>query len=61
MRIKKLENRRKPKWTTSDLQARIKERSRARKIASWTKLEEHELKARKIRNEVSKELSARDW
>ena len=56
MTIKKLNSRGKPKWMTKALEARIKERSRARQKASWTKLQEDEHNARRIRNEVSKEV-----
>ena len=56
MTIKRLKKGGKPKWMTTILEARIKERRMARQKASWSKLEVDEQKARKIRNEVAKEV-----
>ena len=55
MKLKKLKYRGKPNWMTQNLSDRLKERSRARKKASWSKLKD-EQEARKIQKEVSKEV-----
>ena len=56
MRIKKMSYRGKPRWMTPNLVKRTKERLTSRKKANRTKDWEDEKEARRIRNEVNKEV-----
>ena len=56
MIVKKAKYRGRPKWVTQDLLSKIKERAQSRQKANKSKSEEDEKQARKIRNQVAKEV-----
>ena len=56
MRVKKRNNRGRPQWLTPALLGRMKERLQSRNKAKRTKTVEDETGARRIRNQVSKEV-----
>ena len=58
MRVKKSKTRGRPRWMTPALQARMKERLKVRNKAKRTKTVEDEKEARRIRNQVSKEVKS---
>ena len=56
MRKKRLENRGKPKWLSEQLEHKMRNRAKLRKKAKATKHMEDEMTARRVRNEVSREV-----
>ena len=56
MIIKKAKYRGRPKWLTKNLLSRMKERVLSRQKANASKKAEDEIHARKVRNEVAKEI-----
>ena len=54
MKKKKLENQRKPRWLSKELEEKINERARTRKKAKATRSMGDELEARRVRNDVTK-------
>ena len=56
MRKKKLEQRGKPKWLTQQLELKMRSRAKLRKKAKSTKKMEDEMTARRVRNEVTREV-----
>ena len=58
IKIKKAKYRGRPKWVTPDLVLRMKERVLSRQKAKLSKRIEDEMQARRIRNEVAKEIKS---
>ena len=56
MKVKNLDYRGKPRWISKEIDIRIKERNRSRKVANRTKSMVDELKARTVRNLAAKEI-----